>query len=68
MRSLLLLIKVDQQQSGVRRSKLGQPYEPPPSLTGAVPSSNLSSAGKKGKLMLPFALRRAPVTGLASIV
>lgn len=52
--------QVSQQQSSVRPIQTGQPYEPPPSLTGAVPSLNESQQRWQERVSLvPFALRRA---------
>ena len=52
--------QVSHQQSSVRPIQTGQPYEPPPSLTGAVPSLNESQQRWQERVSLvPFALRRA---------
>ena len=52
--------QVSQQQSSVRPIQTGQPYEPPPSLTGAVPSLSESQQRWQERVSLvPFALRRA---------
>lgn len=52
--------QVSQQQSSVRPIQTGQPYEPPPTLTGAIPSLSESQQRWQERVSLvPFALRRA---------
>ncbi len=51
--------QVSQQQSSVRPIQTGQPYEPPPSLTGAIPSLSESQERWQERVSLvPEALRR----------
>jgi predicted ribosome quality control (RQC) complex YloA/Tae2 family protein len=51
--------QVSQQQSSVRPIQTGQPYEPPPSLTGAIPSLSESQERWQERVSLvPGAVRR----------
>ncbi len=51
--------QVSQQQSSVRPIQTGQPYEPPPALTGVLPSLNESQERWQERVSLvPGALRR----------